>query len=68
MKEVMEMLENITNAKLVALYEVKEEISEKINPDNCDIKSFEEYLIIKQMRDDIIEIINNKIDEIRCPF
>ena len=68
MKEVMEMLENITNAKLVALYEVKEEITEKINPDNYEIDSFEEYVMTRLMLDNIIDIINNKIDELRCPF
>ncbi|MGN0689956.1 MAG: hypothetical protein ACI4KH_06020 [Oscillospiraceae bacterium] len=67
MKEVLEMHENITNAKLVALYELKEEILEEIHPIFYG-KGSREDEILDVMYYDIIGKIDKKIDELRCPF
>lgn len=67
MKEVLEMHENITNAKLVALYELKEEILEEMSPKFYG-KSSKEIEILDKMYYDIIGKINKKINELKCPF
>lgn len=66
--EEFAMYENIKNAKLVALYELKEEIFKKIHTEEYMYDSFEEYSSLELLYFDIINIIDDTIEEMRCPF